>query len=317
MKSLRAFWHWVDNERPSEVLQKHIEPLTDEEQRAVALSCELVLQRLAHELDYDRYALLDVDAVNAMHDWWPAVRDLSFVICSGIEVMCEDVPEGTYPDGESITIDRDNTVMTGVDLGAPGDKADVVVNATSDWLRPMPADEWHAMLQRAAALPRREDLSDWLPTQPPPDTFRGVDSGRYPGKLADAKPLRQVCSSDIEVQDSSMPAWYQRAINAQLANMPANTVLGRSAHTGPQTVQGTVRSNYDPEHRLLTIYTTLTVAELERLRGHSPVAIMLRGDPGQYDPSVFASMLYLVASMMADGAILTTPQSSPKAFGLG
>lgn len=98
MKSLRAFWHWVDNEKPAEVGENQFDRLTYEEQRAVGVACELVLERLDSDFDdYDDCACVDWRAFNGLLVHWPAIRDLSFVLCSGIEAMHEAVREPEPP----------------------------------------------------------------------------------------------------------------------------------------------------------------------------------------------------------------------------
>jgi hypothetical protein len=84
MKSLRAFWHWVDNEKPSGNLGEHIDALPHTQGRAVDLAIELVADRLGRD---------ETTALDELREHWPAVRDLSLSICEALERMHEAVPE--------------------------------------------------------------------------------------------------------------------------------------------------------------------------------------------------------------------------------
>lgn len=129
MKTLLAFWHWVDNEKPAEVADKHLDRLTYEEQRAVGVACELVLERLDADFeDYDDCACVDWRAFNALRDHWPAVRDLSLAICRGLEAMHEAVPA---PEPFTPTIDQFRAACAAV-------ARSICRAAASDFHRPSP-----------------------------------------------------------------------------------------------------------------------------------------------------------------------------------
>lgn len=85
MKTLKAFWHWVDNEKPSEITWKHLEPLSVVADRALHMALELVDERRWGG-DADGHESLDT-----LRDQWPAIRDLSLAICQAIERMHEQV----------------------------------------------------------------------------------------------------------------------------------------------------------------------------------------------------------------------------------
>lgn len=85
MKTLRAFWHWVDNEKPAEIMFKHLEPLSPVADRALNVALELVDERRWGG-DADGHESLDT-----LRDQWPAIRDLSLAICQAIERMHEQV----------------------------------------------------------------------------------------------------------------------------------------------------------------------------------------------------------------------------------
>lgn len=93
MKTLEAFWHWVDNEKPEHVLDKQLDTLTTPEQRALGLACVLVGERVGVAEPEDGCYLVSCGDLDSVRDHWPAVRDLSLAICRGLEAMHEAVPE--------------------------------------------------------------------------------------------------------------------------------------------------------------------------------------------------------------------------------
>lgn len=220
MKTLTAFWHWVDNEKPAQLDADSFRHLSDVADQALDIASHAVGERVGRP-----HATVD-----QLREHWPALRDLSLLICSGLEVMHEDVPEAPARPSEAPT---------------PGDFGDIVMRVLLPKpVRPEPAGETAAALQ-ARAQRRAFDLQS------------GLAGARAGG-----------------------------------------------------TYHGQVRSGY--ADGMLTIYTTVTVVELERFRGLEPRRIILRGTPAQYPNYVLAHLPEVIGPML-DRAALTT-SDEPEAW---
>jgi hypothetical protein len=155
MKSLRAFWHWVDNEKPAELESEHFRHLSDLADLALDTAGGMVGERIGQPHAY----------VGRLRDHWPAVRDLSLAICEALEKMHEAVPKAEP--------------------------------SAYRFEGPVVFDEMA--------------------------TFRDVDSGRYEGTLADAKPRSLLggtyagTAEDIAALEAWLPA--PRASDWQLTGV--------------------------------------------------------------------------------------------------
>jgi hypothetical protein len=182
MKSLQAFWHWVDNEKPDTA---RFNEAADEHLSSNACSAL-------------EFALVSVDAragcTYTSHDRAPvmgAIRDLSLAVCRALDEMCDRVEE----DCLAVAVDvHDGCMDCGSDVGhylgcvngpalddctrlTPGDKGTVPAAA------PMNTDGLHPIC-------RREYLGDWIPAQRPAwGTFSGVD--RTPPEKLTGKRITQ------------------------------------------------------------------------------------------------------------------------------
>lgn len=149
MKSLRAFWHWVDNEKPAELESEHFRHLSDLADLALDTAGDMVGERIGQPHAY----------VGRLRDHWPAVRDLSFAICEALEKMHEAVPvpvpvPSAYRFEGPIVFDE---MATFRDVGLA-------------LLRPEPRDYVY----------RREYQGEWVErTDPRPPHHRGKTSSVY------------------------------------------------------------------------------------------------------------------------------------------
>lgn len=78
---------------------------------------------------------------------------------------------------------------------------------------------------------------------------------------------------------------------------------------GDRVTLGRCATGYDPQLRSVSVYTTATVDELERLRGLAPREIFLRGVPADYSVEVRAAIKAVIFPMLVDGAALDTPEA--------
>jgi hypothetical protein len=118
MKTLRAFWHYVDNEKPARVGAKQLKTLSPVALQAYVAACTVI----------DREA---TDLVNSGADTTAGralVRDLSLKLCEGFEQMhaaLETIREAevkrvakTYVviDGKLVTLDQYGPIIIGHEL---------------------------------------------------------------------------------------------------------------------------------------------------------------------------------------------------------
>jgi hypothetical protein len=335
MKSLRAFWHWVDNEKPAEVGENQFDRLTYEEQRSVGVACELVLERIDSDFDdYDDCACVDWRAFNALRDHWPAVRDLSFVICSGIEAMHEAVPEPEPSAADAFLAERYRN-----EVQLP----DVVMNGSKAFACPgcglRRCDGTHVNCDMEAFLAANpnvrarltgpiEPLQNWIPAKlanMPAHTVLGRKTLTEDGlQLLRPEPRDYVYRREYQgewlTEQQLAMNRPQHALGMQRAALSGDITVHGGANAGQilwracgleaqaeRVYVGQLRSHYDGPMRRLEIYTTLTVLELERFRGISPETIRLRGKPEQYAPQVRAYMSEVILPMHIDGAPIHTP----------
>lgn len=116
MKSLRAFWHWVDNERPESITLDHASKLSATARLALDTAKDWVSERA---YGHARAPL------TGMPEHWPAVRDLSILLCTALEVMHEDVPEAAadawlasqYPPGRVAAFDVQAAMQQAIQRG--------------------------------------------------------------------------------------------------------------------------------------------------------------------------------------------------------
>lgn len=296
MKTLLAFWHWVDNEKPAEVLDKQCEPLTDAEQRAVGLACQLVTERLELEDVWDQVdetAMLDVFALNALRDHWPAVRDLSFQFCAGIEVMHEDVPE---PEPFTSNMDEFLAVKYANEVKLP----DVVMNGSKVFACPgcqrQPCDGTHPKCEVQSFLDGQVTLAK----------SEAVPPGRVLG--------REALSGDITIQSGQ--DYVLTGFMTPEADPSRARVIGIDLGSEPDRVYVAQRRSNHYMGRI-EVFKTVTVEEIDRLRGYDRVhTIMLRGRPEDYAASV-RYQLAVVLSPYLRQAVVSTPDcnESLKAWG--
>lgn len=307
MKTLTAFWHWVDNERPEAVTEKHLDRLTYEEQRAIGVACELVLERLDSSFDdYDDCACADWRAFNALRDHWPAVRDLSLSICRGLEAMHEAVPEpealavatpmidyclacrmkpcsGTHMNCDMARYMRENP-----------DKARDVLGS------PPPLQDWIPEVRELGAMFRREYLGEWVTEQQ-----RAIEQSQRNTEIQLAAQMAPPVRITREAITTYVSGEYRPAVD------PGR---GRVVHVGvdlgnepARTFRAQVRSRFLPNAQQLEIFTSVTVAELDGFRGLRPRSIVLRGEPGQYGQAARAYLGHVLGPMLVDGAVAITP----------
>lgn len=92
MKTLKAFWHWVDNEGHADwalALEKMLQNLSWDAQEALELAAKSVARRLRVS-DDEPLACLDVV------DHRGALRELSLAFCAALEAMHEQVAAPTF-----------------------------------------------------------------------------------------------------------------------------------------------------------------------------------------------------------------------------
>lgn len=77
MKTLKAFWHWVDNENPPSVGAKQLRTLSPVALQAYVSACTVI----------DREAADLVTSKADRKTGRALVRDLSFKLCEGFEKM--------------------------------------------------------------------------------------------------------------------------------------------------------------------------------------------------------------------------------------
>jgi len=294
MKSLEAFWHWVDNEKPAvgvyaEKAHANLSPLAIE---ALMAAERLVALRTGYEWRPTVGLWDDLDE-ETVKSFWPAMRDLSLAFAAGLARMHEQVEDGC--------------------------------------------------LAREGA----DDIT----------TFADVDSGRYLGTLADAKPQPLIrtcpaCNStpcdgthpncDIKAYLAAHPERAPWAA-AKLADLKPFTVLGRAAPcaSGDYTYRCEYQGEWLTEQQLaanalgpvikveavertnhyqgrIEIFTTVTPEEIDRLGGYDRVhTIVLRGRPEDYSASIRYRIAHVLDAYI-DCAIVRTPESqvSLSAWGL-
>lgn len=78
-KTLKAFWHWIDNEQPQRVEQRHLRNLSPVALQAYVSACAIVDNQIPLPSDIDRATARRI------------VRDASVALCAMYEHMHEQV----------------------------------------------------------------------------------------------------------------------------------------------------------------------------------------------------------------------------------
>lgn len=314
MKTLQAFWHWVDNEKPKEVSWKHLVPLTVVADRALHMALELVDERRWAK-DADGYKLEDV-----LGEQSAAIRDLSIEFCRAIEKMHDlvqpseamDVLREMYPEPAPPAIAPIvpqcpaccSKPCNGTHAGCSLKGYLAAHPETQPWFRREHGTaqsiydqqramndqmfkreyigEWHRSFDLSSdAIEQSKRLTEQQLANMNAGAFRGVDSGRYQGRLADAKPVFPTVMNDDGL----------KALRPE----------------PPKDIR--VAVTWDPDTRTLGINPPITVTALERIRGHEPRCIVLHGAPADYGPNALAYLPEVIAPML-DRAIINTPNDA-------
>jgi hypothetical protein len=144
MKTLQAFWHWVDNERPEKLefgCCRHLSLAAD---HALDAACGIVGRRVGSPYR----------SVGFLREHWPAIRDLSLAICPALERAYEALPVETPPIHIKAT---GPSVITGIDLAKDAPEALHVVARrvneqlmNGDGLKPLRRDPFtERLIERA------------------------------------------------------------------------------------------------------------------------------------------------------------------------
>lgn len=313
MKTLTAFWHWVDNEKPAEVAEKHLEPVSYQGQRALGIAQELLLERLDASFDdYDDEECVDLRAFNGLRDHWPAIRDLSFVICRGIEAMHEAVPEPEpfTPTAEAFLAERYRD-----EVPLP----DVVMNGSKAFACPgcglQQCNGSHVDCDMEAYLAANPTVRARLtgPSVPVLCTTDGADKSWFQRLNTDGlQPLRSEPGEAL-FRREYMGGWLTEQQQAEQSRR--NTEMQLAAQ-GQTVYLGQQRSNYNSITREIVVFTSVTVEELNAFRGLRPNRIVLRGKPDDYQARTREAMGSVLWPMHRDGAVVVTRDyyEPPSAF---
>lgn len=167
MKTLRAFWHWVDNDKPTDIRRDKLSKVALE--ALLIAESQVATRAFGPGSLYSSWAEIwllcsssDGTNPNARPEFFrpelvAAVRDLSLAICPALEAMRAAVPE-PVPDPRPLCVEchKPWTPAEGEDAAKDACRSCV------SWPRPF----------------AREYIGEWLPAAMPTDTFRGVDRSR-------------------------------------------------------------------------------------------------------------------------------------------
>lgn len=303
MKSLQAFWHWVDNERPRELTADSFRHLSDVADQALDDASSTVAERIGSPYR----------GVAALRDYWPAIRDLSLSICQAIERMHAVVPEGECEDQPGLR----NVAIDECGSGMPMSYA--------DGLKPL----------RDEAAFRREYVSDWIVPGRGGSINLGSDDNEKAGVNAQQHMMNALNAArppwasyhgiDLSAAPESATGVAQR-VNMQIAAADANgggvvklpaeadvpwfkrEIRNEPVYRGP-------RYTYGHQTRQLDIYPHIDRAMCDCVRGCEPRSIVLHGDRSQYDEAVLPYLTRdVLAPMIADGALVIHQDPSFREF---
>jgi len=189
------------------------------------------------------------------------------------------------------------------------------------------------------------------------DTFRGVDSGRYQARLADAKPMTVLGRSadhpgdkgdvtvSVEPRCDECGNWHFHVLGcsrhapgcapSRIANDDGLKPLRPDALTpltlriqtaGPMVItgftdrvqlRGKTGSSWDPARRQLEVYTAIDRDGVDRRRGLTPQSIIVRGRVSDYQPGVVAYLGEVLQPMVRDDAYITAYEDAELLRALG
>jgi hypothetical protein len=338
MKSLRAFWHWVDNEKPAPDLygKKALDTLSPLAIEALMAAERLVSVRTGYcwRPSLNLVDPLDMGGLSdeQVASFRPATRDLSLAIAAGLERMHEQVELDCLAnhdaEPEPLTFAQDPKAC-------PGCQRQPCYGTTAK----CSLDRYMRENPGVALTPKIEPLQNWIPAKlanMPAHTVLGrktlTEDGLQLLRAADdqerahAAMFRReylaewVSDQQLAAQRSGKQARIKQLRVAMLSGditVRTDPSLGVNQSIGfdDYVYMGKTRSYVD--HGRIEVFTTVTVDELNRFRGLSPRTIVLRGKPEQYDPATLVYLVELFGPMMVEpGCVLHTPESTLGDFGL-
>lgn len=296
MKTLKAFWHWVDNEKPD------TSRFNEAAEENLSSNAHAALEFALCSVD-SRAGCTFTSAYRA--PVMPAVRDLSLEVCRALDEMCDLVEEDCLA-GEPV---HDGCMDCGADIGHADDCPNV-------HREPKPGD--HAPPYKLLAI---DELADWLPAPRACDgPLQGVrvtqaDLDRVNAQTGGSLSFANTGSGWVKMQ--------------QLANMSGYPMLGRPVMNDDglklrpepswvHTYHGRTGSDWDSVDRRLEVFTSIDRGGVDRLRGLTPRTIIVRGRVKDYAPDVLAYLSEVIQPMACSaGAIVTTPNDSQLIPALG
>jgi hypothetical protein len=258
MKTLRAFWHWVDNEKPAAELyaEKASDTLSELAYDAILEAERLVCVRAGA----GSVQVFDHATEDEHRHLRPALRDLSLALCAALEHMHGQVEDDYLGKRYPARPDFQTHANAG-DHATPG----------------------------SFNLLAIDELADWLPA---PRACDGPLQGKRVTQADLDRVNAQMRGSLGFAQHEVGSGWAKMQ---QLANMPGRPI---------PALRGQIRSYY--EEGKLTIFTTVTVAELDQFRGLAPRSIIILGEPTDYGQLALAYLPEIIAPML-DRAVINTP----------
>jgi hypothetical protein len=305
MRTLRAFWHWVDHEKPTVQLyaNKALDTLSELGRLAITTAEKLVAARTGHE-PFEAAEVTDEQLVALR----PATRDLSLAIGAALEHMHEQVEKDCLAPPRCPACHHTPCLGSHLKCNVNRYLAENRITLTKD-----------------EPIFRREYVADWLPANTFSSAPRATDE-QLRGVRIDREAVERV------IQRESPGSWAKMQQLANVANdtfrdvncsnfemqtlanlQPPGRLLGRAlnddglAWLRPEStprVFGQMKSHYNPVSRQLDLYTSIDVCALDTLRGLEPRWITIHGKADGYAPGVLAYLHEVVAPMLAPGTVL-------------
>ena len=263
MKTLQAFWHWVDNDKPANPNARRDKLSPVALAALVHAESEVAARAFGPSASYSVW--MDVWAMCCSGDGTNpsspterpeflrpelvrAVRDLSLAICPALEAMHAAVPEAkTKP----VEVER-----------APFRR-----EYLGKW-----ADRGPCYTGRDYSLLALDEMKEWIPPTAPRDTFRGVDSGRYDERLSGVRvPQSFNLQQQQEMNRQALYDYGAYLGDAMIASVQVDCHPPKDPPPPPSPSY-----NYDSgELRLTPEWAKL--CNWDELRGLTPARVVLEG----------------------------------------
>lgn len=327
MKTLQAFWHWVDNEKPAAELyaEKALDNLSDVGRAALLEAERLVgvragaatVQMLDRVTDEEHMALR------------PAFRDLSLALCAALEHMHDQVEDDYLGKRYPARPDFQTHAVAPVVPQCPaccskpcnGTHAGCSLKA---YLAAHPeaqplfkreyVGEWHRSIDLSsdASEETKKAIADWLPKMPPqPIPADGPLSGR---RLTAQEQLANAQTFDEATYIRAAMAFGDIAPNAPTLQLQlqANTAYEVTGFSPPSVqLRGRTGSSWDPVRRQLEVFTAIDRDGIDRLRGLQPRTIVVRGKVNDYPNDVLAYLREIIWPMAQCGGAVVNVHEDP------